>query len=77
MGSFRAEAWLLMSLTPEQQQQYIESAKREQLCLVDEHNNVLGSVPRERMRKERLWHRSTFIFVQTSGGKFYVQVMPP
>ena len=63
-----------MSLTQEQQQQYIESAKRELLCLVDEHNNVLGSVPRERMRSERLWHRSTFIFVRTSDGRFYVQV---
>jgi hypothetical protein len=64
-----------MSLTQEQQHQYIESAKRELLCLVDEHNNVLGSVAREQMRKERLWHRSTFIFVQSSNGKFYVQVI--
>lgn len=64
-----------MSLTLEQQQQYIESAKRELLCLVDERNNVLGSVGREQMRRERLWHRSTFIFVRTSNGKFYVQVI--
>ena len=64
-----------MSLTLEQQQQYIESAKRELLCLVDEQNNVLGSVGREQMRRDRLWHRSTFIFVRTSVGKFYVQVM--
>ena len=64
-----------MSLTQEQQQQYVETAKRELLCLVDEHNNVLGSIAREQMRKERLWHRSTFIFVQSSNGKFYVQVI--
>jgi hypothetical protein len=63
-----------MSLTQQQQQDYVDSARRELLCLVDEHNRVLGSVARERMRRERLWHRSTFIFVQTSDSKFYVQV---
>jgi hypothetical protein len=63
-----------MSLTREQQLQYVESAKRECLCLVDEHNNVLGSVAREQMRRDRLWHRSTFVFVSTSEGKFHVQV---
>ncbi len=63
-----------MSLTKEQEHQYIESAKRELLCLVDEHNNVIGSVARELMRRDRLWHRSTFIFVLSSEGKFYVQV---
>ncbi len=63
-----------MSLTRDQELQYIESAKRELLCLVDEHNVVQGSVAREQMRRDRMWHRSTFVFVSTSDGKFYVQV---
>jgi hypothetical protein len=68
------QAAVLMSLTAEQQLSYVESARRELLCLVDEHNNVIGSVARELMRRDRLWHRSTFIFVQSSEGNFYVQV---
>ena len=39
---------------------------------VDEHNNVIGSVPRSRMRKEALWHRASFILIRNSAGQFYV-----
>lgn len=43
------------------------------VALVDEHNNVIGSVPRREMRAKRLLHRSTYILVFNSQGEIYVQ----
>ncbi|USE39436.1 NUDIX hydrolase YfcD [Endozoicomonas sp. SCSIO W0465] len=45
----------------------------ESVVVVDDHNFVLGSVPREIMREEALCHRATYIFVFNSKGQLYVQ----
>ena len=42
-------------------QQEVE-ASVESVVVVDDHNFVLGSVPREKMREEALCHRATYIF---------------
>ncbi|EWM21993.1 nudix hydrolase [Nannochloropsis gaditana] len=41
--------------------------------IVDESNQVLRQERREIMRKERLLHRSTYIFARNSQGEYYVQ----
>ncbi|KAM3573935.1 hypothetical protein VYU27_004132 [Nannochloropsis oceanica] len=41
--------------------------------IVDENNQVLRQERRAVMRKERLLHRSTYIFARNSQGQFYVQ----
>jgi 8-oxo-dGTP pyrophosphatase MutT (NUDIX family) len=43
------------------------------VAIVDEHNNVVGAVPRREMRAKRLPHRSTYILVFNSQGELYVQ----
>lgn len=43
------------------------------VTLVDEHNHVIGSAKRRRMRAERLLHRATYIFVFASDGRLYLQ----
>lgn len=51
---------------------YVE-APVESVVVVDDHNFVLGSVPRGQMREEALCHRATYIFVFNSKGQLYVQ----
>jgi len=46
--------------------------KEEQIILVDENDNETGIVPRSRMIKENLRHRTSFIFVFNSERKLYV-----
>ena len=41
--------------------------------IVDEHNRVVGAVPRSEMRAKHLPHRSTYILVFNSQGQLYVQ----
>ncbi len=53
-------------------QQEVE-ASVESVLVVDDHNFVLGSVPRGQMREETLCHRATYIFVFNSKGQLYVQ----
>ena len=48
-------------------------AADEIVAMVDEHNNVVGAVPRREMRAKRLPHRSTYILVFNSHGDLYVQ----
>jgi isopentenyldiphosphate isomerase len=48
-------------------------ATDEIVAIVDEHNNVIGAVPRREMRAKNLPHRSTYIFVFNSHGELYVQ----
>lgn len=43
------------------------------VAIVDEHNNVVGAVPRREMRAKGLPHRSTYILVFNSQGALYVQ----
>ncbi|MGB0361216.1 MAG: NUDIX hydrolase YfcD [Endozoicomonas sp.] len=45
----------------------------ESVVIVDDHNFVIGVVPREKMRKEALCHRATYVFVFNREGKLYVQ----
>lgn len=45
----------------------------ENVVVVDDHNFVLGSVPRGQMRQELLCHRATYVFVFNSKGQLYVQ----
>ena len=45
--------------------------------IVDEHNRVVGAVPRSEMRAKRLAHRSTYILVFNSQGQLYVQKRTP
>jgi 8-oxo-dGTP pyrophosphatase MutT (NUDIX family) len=48
-------------------------AADEIVAIVDEHNNVVGAVPRGEMRAKRLPHRSTYILVFNSRDELYVQ----
>jgi isopentenyldiphosphate isomerase len=48
-------------------------AADEIVAIVDEHNNVIGAVPRREMRAKNLPHRSTYIFVLNAHGELYVQ----
>ena len=48
-------------------------AADEIVAIVDEHNTVVGAVPRREMRAERLPHRSTYILVFHPQGSLYVQ----
>ena len=43
------------------------------VVIVDEHNQVVGAVPRREMRAKRLAHRSTYILVFNPRGELYVQ----
>ena len=45
----------------------------ENVVLVDDHNQVLGHVPRKEMRANKLCHRSAYVFVFNSEGKLFVQ----
>ncbi len=51
----------------------IVEAADEIVAIVDEHNHVVGAVPRREMRAKRLRHRSTYILVFNSQGELYVQ----
>lgn len=48
-------------------------AADEVVVIVDEHNHIVGAVPRREMRAKRLRHRSTYILVFNSRGELYVQ----
>ena len=48
-------------------------AADEIVTIVDEHNKVLGAVPRREMRAKNLPHRSTYILVFNAQGELYVQ----
>jgi hypothetical protein len=54
----------------------VMSTADEIVTLVDEHNRVIGAVPRREMRAKRLPHRSTYIFVFNTQGYLYVRVPP-
>jgi isopentenyldiphosphate isomerase len=43
------------------------------VTIVDEHNKVIGAVPRREMRAKNLPHRSTYILVFNTQGELYVQ----
>lgn len=45
----------------------------EQVLVVDDHNHVIGAVPRADMRVKGLCHRATYVFVFNSKGQLYVQ----
>ena len=42
--------------------------KNEVVTLVNERNEVTGSCRREEMRDKNLWHRATYVFVETGDG---------
>jgi isopentenyldiphosphate isomerase len=48
-------------------------AADEIVTIVDEHNKVIGAVPRREMRAKNLPHRSTYILVFNAQGELYVQ----
>ncbi|HJY80428.1 MAG TPA: NUDIX hydrolase YfcD [Candidatus Binatia bacterium] len=48
-------------------------AADEIVAIVDEHNKVVGAVPRREMRTKNLPHRSTYILVFNTQGELYVQ----
>ena len=48
-------------------------SSEEEVCIVDEHNIVVGSAPRHKMRAEVLPHRASFIFTRRSTGELLVQ----
>jgi isopentenyldiphosphate isomerase len=48
-------------------------AADEIVTIVDEHNKVVGAVPRREMRVKNLPHRSTYILVFNAQGELYVQ----
>lgn len=50
-----------------------QRASEEWVDWVDEQNRVLGAVPRSRMRREKLAHRATYIFIEDHEGRLYVQ----
>lgn len=43
------------------------------VTIVDEHNNVVGVMPRREMRRRNLPHRSTYVLVFNTQGELYVQ----
>ncbi len=43
------------------------------VVVVNERNQITGSTTRAQMRKERLIHRATYIFVFNSAGELFVQ----
>lgn len=45
----------------------------ELVVVVDAENNVIGEAPRQEMRRNRLWHRATYVFVFDSAGRLHVQ----
>jgi 8-oxo-dGTP pyrophosphatase MutT (NUDIX family) len=49
------------------------SAADEIVTIVDEHNHVVGAIPRREMRSKRLPHRCTYILVFNTPGHLYVQ----
>jgi isopentenyldiphosphate isomerase len=49
----------------------------EMVTIVDEHNNVVGAVPRSTMRAERLTHRATYVMVFNPRGELYVHKRTP
>lgn len=49
------------------------SAAEESVIIVNERDEVIGSTPRSRMRRERLIHRTTYVFVFSSHGGLLVQ----
>lgn len=54
--------------------EFIESiGSIERVLVVDDHNHVLGAVPRTQMRVESLCHRATYTFVFNPQGQLYVQ----
>lgn len=46
----------------------------EMVPIVDEDNNIIEVVPRSVMRKNRLPHRASYIVLQNSDNKFYVEL---
>lgn len=53
------------------------SSRNEQVVIVDHKNHVVGSVPRHRIRAERLVYRATYIFVFNSRGELFLQKRTP
>ncbi len=49
------------------------SSADEIVAIVDEHNQVIGAVPRQEMRAHKLPHRASFILVFNAHGELYVQ----
>lgn len=45
----------------------------EEVLIVDEHNNAIGSAPRSVMRSENLPHRATYCLVFNSDGRLFIQ----
>lgn len=43
------------------------------VAIVNEHNQVIGAVPRREMRAQKLLHRASFILVFNARGELYVQ----
>ena len=50
-----------------------QSSVQEKVVVVDEHNHITGTVSRQQMRREKLCHRATYVFVFDSEGCVYVQ----
>ena len=46
----------------------------EQVDIINEHDEVIGSVPRSQMRRERLPHRASYIVVQNREGRYLIEV---
>ncbi|RLN68559.1 hypothetical protein BBJ29_005530 [Phytophthora kernoviae] len=46
---------------------------KEEVCIVDEENNVIGKADRAVMRAFNLPHRASYIVIKNSRGKYYVQ----
>lgn len=53
--------------------QYMQTAARELVQLVDENNQPTTSCERSKMRSENLIHRATYAFIKNSCNLFYVQ----
>ena len=53
------------------------SAAEETVIVVNERDEVIGSAPRSRMRRDRLIHRTTYVFVFSSRGELFVQERTP
>ncbi len=50
------------------------SASDEIILEVDERNRALGPTPRSRLRAQALWHRSSYVFLRNSAGRWAVSL---
>jgi isopentenyldiphosphate isomerase len=42
------------------------------IVVVDENNRIIGKKPRKTVKKEKLWHRASYVYIFNSEKKAFV-----